>query len=83
MLKIKAYSPKGLVIRGATKEQAQAIAAQLGAKVCTSYNPKLKGWSFSRKREEQIAAIVAGMGTTSPEVVADTLPGKWGLLATG
>ena len=75
-LEVTAYSPKGLVVRHATQEQARAIAAELGANVCTSYNDKQKGWSFSRRREDRIKAIVAGMVEA-----LDDLPGKWGALA--
>ncbi len=75
-LEVKAYSPKGLVVRHATQEQARAIAARLGANVCTSYNEKEGGWSFSRKREDKIKAIVSEM-----VIALDDLPGKWGALA--
>lgn len=70
---IKAYSPKGLVVKGATEDQAEAIRAGLGGNVCTQFNTKLGGWVFSRKREDKIKAIISSM--------LDDMPGKWGIVA--
>ena len=72
-LTIKTYSEKGLVVKGASKKQAEEIRSKLGRNVCTQFNAKLGGWTFSRKREDKIKAIIASM--------TDDLPGKWGVLA--
>ena len=60
-LTIKAYSPKGLVVKGATESQAEVIRAELGESVCAQFNANLGGWVFSRKREDKIKAIVASL----------------------
>ena len=72
-LTIETYSEKGLIVTGATPEQAEDIRKQLGANVVTSHHCRLGGWTFSRKREDQIREIVA--------VLNDDLPGKWGALS--
>jgi hypothetical protein len=72
MIRIEAYSAKGLAVKGATAEQAESIRAALGPAVVTSYNAKLGGWVFSRKREDRIRELVHA---------ADDLPGEWGPLA--
>ena len=74
MISIETYSPKGLIVKGASAEQAERIRAALGAAVVTAYNPRFGGWSFSRKREDRIRALVADLDQ-------DALPGKWGVLA--
>jgi len=92
MIQVQAYSPKGLLVKGATAEQAEAIRVALGANVAASYNAKLGGWAFSRKREDRIRDLVramAGDGSgdatippdPDPAPDVDGLPGKWGLLA--
>ena len=85
---IKAYSPKGLVVKGADEFQAEAIRLELGGSVCTQFNAKLGGWVFSRKREDRIKAIIAGMQVEDNKLdrsildgMEDDLPGKWGVLA--
>ena len=70
---IKTYSPKGLVVKGATETQAEVIRAELGGSVCTQFNAKLGGWVFSRKREDKIRTIISSM--------TEDLPGKWGIVA--
>lgn len=72
-MQVHCYSDKGLVVKGATAEQAESIRAALGAAVVTGYNAKLGGWVFSRKREDRIRELVAGM--MSP--VTDDMPGEW------
>ena len=72
-LEIKTYSGKGLIVAGATAEQAEDIRKQLGANVVTSHHARLDGWTFSRKREDRIREIVA--------ILNDDLPGKWGALS--
>lgn len=73
MLTVKTYSPKGLVVKGASAEQAQAIVDALGGNVCTTHNAKLAGYVFSRKRETRIREIVAGLNAYP----ADDMPGEW------
>lgn len=72
-LSIKTYSEKGLVVKGASETQAEAIRSQLGGEVCTQFNANLGGWVFSRKREDKIRSIVSSL--------MDDSPGKWGILA--
>ena len=74
MISIETYSPKGLIVKGASAGQAEAIRAALGEAVVTAYNPRFGGWCFSRKREDRIRALVADLNQ-------DDLPGKWGVLA--
>jgi hypothetical protein len=72
MIQVETYSPKGLVVKGATPEQAETIRAALGPSVCAQHNAKLGGYVFSRKREEKIRELVAAMQATR-----DDLPGEW------
>lgn len=72
-LSIKVYSEKGLIVKGATQDQAEAIRSQLGGGVCTQFNANMGGWVFSRKREDKIRSIISSL--------MDDLPGKWGILA--
>ena len=91
MLSIECYSPKGLVVKGITAEQAESIRAALGPAVVTSHNAKRGGWVFSRKREAQIRVIVGTMTGEPPviscdmpgyaAVMADSMPGEWDALA--
>ena len=61
MIQVKAYSERGLVVKGASAEQAESIRAGLGANVVAQHNAKLGGWVFSRKREDRIRELVKGM----------------------
>ena len=61
MIQVKAYSDRGLVVKGASAEQAESIRAALGAAVVAQHNAKLGGWVFSRKREDRIRELVKGM----------------------
>ena len=87
---IKCYSERGMVVRGITEGQAGEIIKALGKGVY-QYSPTMGGYVFSRKREAQIRALVAGMQSgpgkvavnagNAAESAADPLPGKWGKLA--
>ena len=93
---VKAYSPKGLVVKGITADQAQTILGGLG-KAVTQYNPMMGGYVFSRKREGQIRALVASMQVPAPPCAssvnaaeslpgalrADAMPGPWTKNAAG
>jgi len=76
---IKCYSERGMCVKGITADQADLILGALGKGVY-QYNPMMGGYVFSRKREAQIRALVAGMqaGRSEvagmPESASDSVP---------
>ena len=64
MIHVECYSAKGLAVKGASAEQAEAIRAALGAAVVTAFDAKRGGWLFSRKREDRIRELVKAMQPT-------------------
>jgi len=66
MIQIECYSEKGLVVKGITPEQAEAIRAKIG-KAATQ--PQRGGWIYSRRHEQTIREAIAAL--------VDPMPGPW------
>ena len=65
MITIKTYSERGMLVKGITADQAQAMIGALG-KAVTQFVPSMGGYVFSRKREPQIRALVAALQGAQP-----------------
>ena len=77
MIHVECYSAKGLAVKGASAEQAEAIRAALGAAVVTAFDAKRGGWLFSRKREDRIRELAKAMQPTEANAEQDGMPGEW------
>ena len=62
---VKAYSPKGLVVKGLSDAEAETIKARLGNAIF-QFSKGHGGHVFSRKHESRIREIVLAMQTPAP-----------------